>query len=839
MSSINQPNWLRACRLTCALAVLFGLTYAAQQISPTSFLSVAQAQATQPNDGTIYALTANNNLIAFNSVTPGTITRTVAITGLTAGEMLLGIDFRPNTNQLYAVSSANRLYSINTTTGAATVVGAAAFTPALNGTVFGFNFNPAVDRIRLVSDAEQNLRLHPDTGVVAATDSPLAYAASDANVGANPNVVGVAYTNSFRGTTSTTLYGIDSNLDALVRQGSVGGAPVSPNGGQLFTVGALGVNTTSQVGFDILAPGDTALAALTPQGSTSSSLYSINLLSGTATLIGTIGGNQMIRGLAVPNNYAPTLSQVGIAAVNAASFNADALAPEMISALFGNFQTQNNQTVSASALPLPTTLAGVKVSVNGTDAPLFFVSPSQINFLVPANAAEGVATLVVTNSDGTTRTGTVTIKRASPGIFTRNSSGRGTLAGLATTDGITYESIINPDGTERPVSAGTAQTPNWIVVFGTGIRNAPAANPNDTDLVAEAVTATIQGIPAWVTYAGPSSGFPGVDQLNVVIPPQLAGAGQVTLRLTVNGIASNAVTFTVGGTAPAVTFTELSIGQAVSGTLTTGDQLMRAGDETGRTYFFDAYRFTGFAGQAISLEARSEVFDPSILLYRRNADGSLRLVAADKDLGGLGDNAFVNGNALLFTVLPESGEYVVYVTSDENSPNATGAYTLRARGNAINPIAYGAMLNGTIGTDDLQTAAGVYIDAYSFNGAQGDNVQIKLNSTAFDAMVALIGPDGTLLNADDNGGGGQNALLTQRLLTSGTYVILVTPFTPNRTGDYTLMLTRLANATTSPLAMRLQPNFVGSRLTAAKAFNLEATASFEHFSERRVVSKDE
>ena len=310
------------------------------------------------------------------------------------------------------------------------------------------------------------------------------------------------------------------------------------------------------------------------------------------------------------------------------------------------------------------------------------------------------------------------------------------------------------------------------------------------------------------------------------------------MRLTVNGIASNAVTFTVGGTAPAVTLTELSIGQSVSGTLNTSDQVMRAGDETRRTYFFDAYRFTGFAGQALSLEARSTDFDPSILLYRRNADGSLRLIAADKDLGGLGDNAFVNGNALLFTVLPESGEYVVYVTSDENSPNATGAYTLRVRGNALSLIAYGAMLNGTIGTDDLQTAAGVYVDAYSFNGAQGDNVQIKLNSTAFDAMVALIGPDGTLLNADDNSGGGQNALLTQRLFSSGTYVILVTPFTPNRTGDYTLMLTRLPSATTPPLALRQQPN-TADRTSIAKAFNREAAAFFEHFSERRVVPKDE
>jgi hypothetical protein len=64
------------------------------------------------------------------------------------------------------------------------------------------------------------------------------------------------------------------------------------------------------------------------------------------------------------------------------------------------------------------------------------------------------------------------------------------------------------------------------------------------------------------------------------------------------------------------------------------------------------------------------------------------------------------------------------------------------------------------------------------------------------------------------------------------------PFTSNRTGDYTLMLTRLANATTPPLALRLQPN-AAHRWSIAQALNLEAVTSFEHFSERRVVSKDE
>src|SRR5262249_11223427 len=158
-----------------------------------------------------------------------------------------------------------------------TQVGTTQFTPALNGTSFGFDFNPVPDRIRLVSDTDQNLRLNPNDGTVAATDTNLAFAAGDANAAANPNIVGSAYTNNFSAASSTTLYGIDSNLDVLVMQGSVGGAPNSPNGGQLTTVGALGVNTTDQVGFDIVGPTGLALASLTPMGGTTSSLYSINL----------------------------------------------------------------------------------------------------------------------------------------------------------------------------------------------------------------------------------------------------------------------------------------------------------------------------------------------------------------------------------------------------------------------------------------------------------------------------------------------------------------------------------------------------------------------------------
>ena len=241
---------------------------------------------------TIYGVTTTNNLLTFDSATPGTAS-SVAITGLQAGESVLGIDLRPANGQLYALGSTSRLYTINPATGAATQVGSGPFSPALVGTSFGFDFNPVVDRIRVVSDADQNFRLNPDTGAVVATDTNLAYATGDPNFGTNPNVVASAYTSNFAGSTVTTLFGIDSNLDIALIQGSPDGTPISPNTGQLFTAlplftaGPVPVNTSDAVGFDFSGPPTVGYVSLTPVTGAASSLYTVG--AAEMTLVGTIG----------------------------------------------------------------------------------------------------------------------------------------------------------------------------------------------------------------------------------------------------------------------------------------------------------------------------------------------------------------------------------------------------------------------------------------------------------------------------------------------------------------------------------------------------------------------
>lgn len=821
--------------LTVAGATMSGLyainttTGAATLLGPIGGGAVITDIAIATRVELVYAVTASNTLVSFNSLTPGSVLSTASITGLSAGENIVGIDFRPASGQLFALGSGSRLYTINTLTGAATPVGAA-FTPTLSGTAFGIDFNPQVDRIRVVSDADQNLRLNPLTGAVAATDANLAFATADPNASANPNVVAVAYTNNTAGTTSTTLFGIDSNLDILVRQGSAGSAPVSPNTGQLFTVGALGVNATNDAGFDISDCGN-AYASLTTSGAMQSQLYAINLTTGAATAIGNIGVNEIVRGISVATTFTPSAQQAGLTAVNAANYAGGALAPDTIAALFGNFQTMGGQVFTASTMPMPTTLGGVQVAVNGMAARLFFVSNSQINFVVPAGLSDGPATVTVTNANGTTSVGMITIARATPGIFTANASGRGTAAGFATPDGVNLQPLINPDGSERPIDPGTAARPTWLMLFATGLRNVAAANPNDANGVAESVMVTINGVPANVTFAGPAPGFDGLDQINVIIPPSLAGAGQVTVRVTVGGQTANPVTFRIGGTTPMVVTQEITAGQTINGALTNDDQVQTDGT---RAYFFDAYRFTATAGMTVAIDVRSTAFDAVALLYRRNANGSLTLVAGDDDLGGLGNGEVVNGNALLFTML-EAGDYVLYVSSSEDAPSATGAYTVRLVNNAAQAINYGATINGTLEASDLQTAAGVFLDAYTFTGTQGDRVQIRMSSSAFDSFLILNSNQGEFITADDNSGGGQDALITLTLPATGTYVIIATPFAPNRTGNYTLSLTRVMSAADEPADEPATTDRVSSLTRAGKGSLTESR--FAHFATRQTMAR--
>ncbi|MGH7493366.1 MAG: DUF4394 domain-containing protein [bacterium] len=244
----------------------------------------------------LYGVDINGNLLRFGSMNPGVIANSYTINGLQIGESILGIDFRPLDRRLFALGSMSRIYVIDTLSGAAIQVGPTPFTPLIAGNSFGFDFNPVPDRIRLHSNSGQDLRLNPDTGALAGTDSMLAYTLGDINAGILPNVSGTAYTNSRPGAITTTLYAIDSNLDVLTTL-------PTPNNGQMSTLGTIGVNTSDLLGFDIAGSDSMAYAAFfigDPSGL--SGLYTINLVTGAATmvgLIGTPGANAPLRALTI------------------------------------------------------------------------------------------------------------------------------------------------------------------------------------------------------------------------------------------------------------------------------------------------------------------------------------------------------------------------------------------------------------------------------------------------------------------------------------------------------------------------------------------------------------
>ena len=264
-------------------------------LSSLALLAGPGAVAAEP----IYGLTTDNRIFFFESGSPNTISPLRPVTGLPDGTSLVGLDFRPATpGVLVGVgtlgSGAGAVFTIDRFTGAATQINSI---PALSGTAFGVDFNPVPGALRIVSNADQNLRITAGGAGVVNSDGTL-------NPG-DPNVVGAAYSNNVPGGVAgqTTLFDIDSALDQLFTQGTFNFPPgVSPNTGMLIAVGALGLDTTELVGFDISGRSGMAFASLTPSGAEGSSLYVINLATGAATLVGAIDdGTLFVRDISVSN----------------------------------------------------------------------------------------------------------------------------------------------------------------------------------------------------------------------------------------------------------------------------------------------------------------------------------------------------------------------------------------------------------------------------------------------------------------------------------------------------------------------------------------------------------
>lgn len=274
---------------------------------------LAGCAATGPDNGlreNLVAITTSHELITFQAAQPGRVLERRPVTGLAPGERLVGIDFRVAKGVLYALSQTGRLYTLDIPSGALRPVGAAPAVLPLTGTAFGVDFNPAADRIRVVSNTGLNLRLHPDTGAAVDGDAAvdgvqpdpsLRYAWGDANARRKPDIAAAAYTYNPNDSKLTTNYAIDRALGVLVMQGSREGAvpAVSPNLGQLRTVGSLGLGPLIDVSFDIADVGNTALVAVRTAADTSTQLHQVNLATGATRPLGTVGDGMPLLGLAI------------------------------------------------------------------------------------------------------------------------------------------------------------------------------------------------------------------------------------------------------------------------------------------------------------------------------------------------------------------------------------------------------------------------------------------------------------------------------------------------------------------------------------------------------------
>lgn len=228
------------------------------------------------------AVNAMNQLIRFRPDALDEI-EVVEISGLESGDMVASIDVRPSNGVVYALGRMSHLYRLDPETGEASVVGQQ-FSTVLSGSFFGMDVDPVRDRIRIVDIAQENVRVQPITGALEMMDAMLTFAPTDTHAGVAPHLVECAHTKAVE--QSTTLYAIDSSLNALVRLDA-------PNNGTMTTVGPLGVDTSNDVGFDIatVEGADVGYVVLTPSGASSSSLYVIDLATGGVTVIGELASH--------------------------------------------------------------------------------------------------------------------------------------------------------------------------------------------------------------------------------------------------------------------------------------------------------------------------------------------------------------------------------------------------------------------------------------------------------------------------------------------------------------------------------------------------------------------
>ena len=291
---------------------------------------------------------------------------------------------------------------------------------------------------------------------------------------------------------------------------------------------------------------DTTIMLGNGDGTFQPDIHLVSSVSPGAVLVADLNGDtrpDIITGVgSFPSSAVAVFLNETLLDVNGASWLAGPLAPDSFAIAVAPGTALATATQTA-ALPYPTSLGGTMVTVTDSLgvarlAPLYYVSPGQVNYLIPSAAAPGPAVVTVTVGSAAVTGGGVTVAAVGPGLFLFQ--GSNIAAAYVTRVKADYsqtnENIYayNSSGAlvAAPIDLGPASDQVYLILYGTGLRGHSAAS--------NSVVVTAGGANLQVAYAGAqNASYPGLDQINVLLPRSLAGKGDVTIQVTVDGQAAN------------------------------------------------------------------------------------------------------------------------------------------------------------------------------------------------------------------------------------------------------------------------------------------------------------
>jgi uncharacterized protein (TIGR03437 family) len=266
-----------------------------------------------------------------------------------------------------------------------------------------------------------------------------------------------------------------------------------------------------------------------------------DLVTADSTQFGLTGNTNILLNSTVP-------SANPITTINAATLLPGSVAPDSFVAVKGTALASGAGAVGivSPTTTYPTILGGSTVKVKDSagverTAPLYYVSATQINYVLPVGTASGTATVTITAEDGTISSGTITVAPVAPGLIMFQGTNIGAANVIRVRDGVqtgedVYSVVNGTTIVAAPIDMGPTGDTVVIVLYGTGFRNRTALSN---------VTVTVGGTAINPDYAGAQSQYPALDQLNIILPRTLIGKGDVVIQMTVDGIAANPVHLTI------------------------------------------------------------------------------------------------------------------------------------------------------------------------------------------------------------------------------------------------------------------------------------------------------